>query len=77
MEELVTPGSLWRHRNGNVYRVLHLALVQDSARRDRDGGVAVVYVADTEVNTLVFSRDYSEFTDGRFTSVQHPPTSSP
>ena len=38
-----SPNSLWRHTNGNVYKVLHVANLDAEESRMREYPVTVVY----------------------------------
>lgn len=64
----IKPGRYYQHvKSGDIYQVLHVAIECTNARSE---GLAVaprvvVYRA-VKAAPEVFTRDYDEFTDGRF-----------
>lgn len=56
-------GSRWQHRNGNIYVIIDVALLEANLRP------AVIYM-ETEHTALRWCRPAAEFLDGRFKRIE-------
>lgn len=64
--EQVPYGSEWRHRNGTLYTVTNVVMIEATC------GVGVAYQATHYgyLNPVIWVRPLSEFLDGRFARVE-------
>ena len=68
MSPMSSTPSWWRHRNGGVYCLIHIAIHQCADSALDMQRIAVYQGADSRV----WTRPLSEFLDGRFVQISEP-----